>query len=82
MRRGPNGKEKSSICLVIKYLFQYLHKREKERVTQATLILPFRSVWLLNLEMSMVSERRFVHEQYAWITYTPINDARGILHTI
>lgn len=65
-----------------KYLSQYLHTREKERVTQATLTLSFHSVWLLNLETSMVSECRFKCEQYAWITYTPINDARGTLHTI
>jgi len=54
----------------------------KRRVTHTALILLFHSVGLLNLAVSMVSERRFVREQYAWITYTPINDARGILHTI
>lgn len=59
-----------------------MHTGEKEKVSQPTLILSFRSVWLLNLEMSMVSECRFVCEHYAWISYTPINDARGILHTI
>lgn len=65
MRHGPNGKGKSSICLVIKYLSQYLHTKEKEKVAQTTLILSFHSVWLLNLETSMVSERGFVREQYA-----------------
>lgn len=43
------------------------------------LTLSLRSVWLPSLEMSeTVSE----HGHYAWITYTPINDAHGILHTI
>lgn len=45
-------------------------------ITQATLSL--RSVWLPSLEMSTASEC----QHHAWVTYTPINDAHGILHTI
>lgn len=78
MRRRLNGKEKSSVCLAPQIPARIPAHKGGENGYTGNLTLSLRSIWLPSLEMSTVSE----HRHYAWITYTPINDAHGILHTI